>query len=127
MPPRFTDDELDKNVLCVLQQHQGKANPIGRWELVAAIYGGAVPEWMQNDENLADRQIRESVSRLRRRGVLICDQGDGSGRFLAQSLEEYQAFRMRYGGRAFQVMETLREMDKAAEHIWPNELQPRLI
>lgn len=123
--PKFTDEQLDHKVEFTLRQHCGRSNPIGRWALVELIFGveACLP---RNDENLADRQIRESVARLRRQGMLICDMGDGSGRFLAGSEGEYQAFRLKYGGRAYEVIETLREMDKAAQKIWPNALQPGL-
>ena len=125
--PKYTDDQLDRWILQLLKQHVGRQSPIGRWELVTRIFGpqAAFP---QTDDNLADRNIRESVARLRRRGVLICDMSNGSGRFLAASPDEYQAFRLKYGGRAFEVLETLREMDKAAEQTWvTNPLQPKLI
>lgn len=124
--PRFTDKQLDAEVLHVLKQHVGRKNPIGRWELVAKIFGPVSP-LEQNDGNLADRQIRETVNRLRRSGVLICDMGDGVGRYLAETADEYQAFRLKYGSRAYEVLETLREMDKAAEQEFDNALQPRLI
>lgn len=124
--PRFTDEQLDAEVLFVLKQHVGKKNPIGRWALVSKIFGAVLPQF-QNDSNVADRQVRESVNRLRKQGVLICDMGDGLGRYLAETLEEYQAFRLRYGSRAYEVLETLREMDKSAEREFGNALQPRLI
>ena len=123
---RLDNEQLDAEVLFQLKQHRGKHLPIGRWELVAKIYGPVAPQ-EQNDGNLYDRAIRESVMRLRRRGVLICDMGDGTGRFLAETVDEYQAFRLKYGSRAFEVMETLREMDKAAEQEFPNSKQPRLL
>lgn len=124
--PKLTDDQLDKEVLFQLKQHRGKDHPIGRWEMVVKIYGlGAdIP---QSDDNNADREIRFAVHRLRKSGVLICDMGDGKGRFLAETVDEYQAFRLKYGSRAFEVMETLREMDRAAEQEFPDLKQPRLL
>lgn len=124
--PKFTDEKLDSEVLHVMKQHVGRKNPVGRWALVAKIYG-PVPQIAQNDNNMADRQIRQSVERLRKSGVLICDMGNGQGRYLAESLEEYQAFRLKYSSRAYEILETLREMDKAAEQEWSDPLQPRLI
>ena len=119
-------DQLDQEVLFQIKQHVGRKNPIGRWEMVAKIYGPAAC-FPDNDNNLYDRRIRDSVSRLRRRGALICDMGDGAGRYMAETAEEYQAFRQKYGSRAYEVLETLREMDKAAEKEFKNALQPRLI
>lgn len=124
--PKFSDDQLDAEVLFQLKQHKGRKNPVGRWELVAKIYG-PVAAGDQNDNNPADRQIRESVERLRKRGVLVCDMGDGIGRYLAETFDEYKAFRAKYGSRAFAIMDTLREMDKAAEQEFPDGLQPRLL
>lgn len=126
MPKLYTDEVLDGEVLFVIRQHRGKQNAIGRWELVERLFGRAACE-PRNDQNTADRDIRDSVSRLRKRGVLICDMGDGAGRYIASTVEEYQAFRLRYGSGAFDVMETLREMDKAAAQEWPNPLQQRLL
>lgn len=122
----LTDEQLDSEVLFQLKQHRGSKHPIGRWELVAKIYGPVSPQ-AQNDNNPHDRHIRQAVERLRKRGVLICDMGNGQGRYLAESLEEYQAFRLKYSSRAYEILETLREMDKAADTAWGNPLQQRLI
>jgi hypothetical protein len=125
--PKYTDDQLDLEVYLLLKKHIGREWAIGRWEMVKRLFD-AEAAWPQNDDNLADRDIRESVARLRRQGRPICDMGDGRGRFLAASLEEYQAFRLAYGGRAFEVLETLRAMDRTAEQTWvTNPLQPSLI
>lgn len=124
--PTFTDEQLDREVLYWLKQHRGRQNPMGRWELVTRIFGMEAAR-VQSDDNPADRQIRESVARLRRSGLLICDMGDGHGRYLAATVEEYQAFRQYYGAGAFEKLATIREMDKAAEEVWPDALQMRLL
>jgi hypothetical protein len=123
---RYSEEQLDTEVLFLLKQHTGQACPIGRWELVLKVYGPVAAQ-DQNDGNYADRQIRESIERLRKRGILVCDMSDGSGRFLASSLEEYQEFRLKYGSRAFSIMHTLAQMDKAAAQQWENPLQPRML
>jgi len=123
---RMTDEQLDAEVLFQLKQHVGRSRPIGRWELVAKILGPVVPQ-AQNDNNPADRMIRKSVERLRKQGVLICDMGDGIGRYLAATVEEYRLFRAMYGSRAYEVIATIQEMDKAAEDEFPDLLQPRLL
>jgi hypothetical protein len=122
----FTDEQLDVEVLQQLKQHYGQTHAIGRWELVEKIFG-SIPLIDRTNDNVCDRQVREAVERLRKSGVLICDMGDGSGRFLATTVQEYQAFRNRYGGRAFAIIETLREMDKAAAKQWSNPMQPNLL
>ena len=120
------DDDLDRMVFRVLIRHWGKANAVKRWELVAQICGEEAAA-VQSDENSHDRRIRKSKERLRRQGHIICDLGDGSGCFMAATEEEYQAFRSAYGSHAFPILETIREMDKAAQRQWPNAMQPRLL
>lgn len=126
MPPRLTDEQLDQAVLFWIKQHRGRTNPIGRWELVAKIYGPVLPQ-DQNDNHPGDRHIRESVERLRKKGVLICDMGDGVGRYLPETVEEYRAFRAKYSSRAYAIIATVNEMDEAAKQEWPDLLQPRLL
>ena len=126
MQKRYTDEALDGLIIFFLNQHRGGKTPINRWELVEKIYGPVADE-DRNDGHYGDRTIRVAVERLRKSGVLICDMANGSGRFLAANLEEYQQFRMKYGSRAFAIMDTLREMDKAAQSQWSDSLQPRML
>ena len=124
--PKFTDDQLDAEVLFWLKQHRGKSNPIGRWELVVRIFGLG-SDHPRTDDNMHDREIRWSVERLRKSGALICDMGDGAGRFLPETVEEYRAFRAKFRSRAFAIIDTIHEMDKAAEQEFPDLLQPKLL
>lgn len=123
---RFSDEELDREVLYVLKQHTGKHNPVGRWELVSKIFGAA-SAIQQNDENPADRVIRESIARQRKNGLLVCNVGDGRGSYLASTLEEYTEFRQYYGAAAFDKINTIHSMDNSAKEQFPDMLQPRLI
>ena len=128
MAPQFTDDELDHEVLFFLKQHVGKQHPIGRWEFVSKIFGAlAAAPHLQNDANAADRHIRESIARLRKKGVLVCNMGDGLGSYLAQTVDEYTEFRTYYGAAAFEKMQIIRNMDEAAKQTFPDLLQPRLL
>jgi hypothetical protein len=119
-PPRLSDAQLDKEVLFVLKQYVGHSQPIGRWTLVEKIYSlvACVP---QDDSNPYDRQIRDSVNRLRKRGELICDMADGRGRYMARSWAEYHAFNQRHGARAYDVLETLSAMEAAARSAFQAE------
>lgn len=123
---KFTETELDREVLFVLKQHRGKNSPVGRWELVSRVFGTSAAA-MQNDDNPADRQIRESIARLRRSGLLVCNMGDGRGSYLAETLDEYNEFRAYYGSAAFEKMEIIHRMDESAKSEFPDLLQPRLI
>lgn len=126
MPRELTDVELDSELLFVLRQHKGQDNAIQRWNLVSNIFGeDAVYD--RGDLNIYDRQVRRCIERMRRAGHIICNLGGGDGYFLAESVDEYQAFRAVYGGRAFQIIETVKVLDQAAGQQWENPLQPRML
>lgn len=101
----YTNEDLDKMVLYFLSRHVGENNKIERWALVERVFGSPVPLAMRTNDNKQDRDIRESVRRLRNQGHLICDMGDGDGRWIAQ---------------------TARAMKRAAAQKFPNLLQPSL-
>ena len=127
MPKIFdTESQLDREVLFIIRMHKGQDNAIRRWDLCVKVYGeDTVLE--QNDRNTYDRTLRRSIERLRRQGYLIANLGSGDGYFLVTTREEYQSFRNVYGAHAFPIMETIREMDKAAAQEYPNPLQPSLM
>jgi hypothetical protein len=118
--------ELDRKVLHILLRHQGKANRIGRWELVDQVFGESVPADQQNDGHLWDREIRYSVGRLRAEGHLICDLGDGTGRWMASRPEEFWEFYNFYVKPIKTRAELIRSMKKAANEKWPDLNQPSL-
>lgn len=122
----MTNDELDRTVLHILLRHQGKANRIDRWELVEQVYGGPVLPEYQNDDNLQDRDIRYAVGRLRKQGYLICDLGDGAGRWMASTAEEFWEFYSYYVKPIKAKAEVARALKKAAAEQFPNLMQPRL-
>lgn len=126
MPRMLTDEQLDKDVLYIIGKHRGNDNAISRWDLCLQVFGEAAV-LDRNDLNTYDRQVRRSIERLRRQGHLICNLGAGDGYFLAVNNDEYLRFRTVYGSHAFPIMETIREMDKAAGKEWPNPLQPSLM
>ena len=80
----------------------------------------------QNDDNFYDREIRYSVGRLRTEGHLICDLGDGAGRWMAANEKEFWEFYSYYVKPIKSRAETIRAMKKAAEQKWPNLMQPSL-
>lgn len=126
MPRALTDEQLDREMLFVINQHRGTENAIRRWDLCLKLFGeDAILE--RNDGNTYDRSVRKSIERLRRQGHIICNLGNGDGYFLAVTKDEYQSFREVYGAHAFPIMETIREMDKSAGQHWPNPLQPSLM
>lgn len=122
----LTNDELDKAVLWILLRHQGKANRIERWELVEQVYGEPVPMNERNDDNLLDREIRYAVARLRLDGKLICDLGDGSGRWMAATEKEFWEFYGYYIRPIKTRADVARALKKAALEKFPNLMQPSL-
>lgn len=122
----MTNEELDRAVLHFLLRCQGKANAMDRWELVEKVFGKPVPPEERNDDNLADRDIRYSVGRLRKQGHLICDLGDGAGRWMASTADEFWEFYRYYVKPIKAKAEVARALRKSAEAQFPNLMQPSL-
>lgn len=122
----MTDEQLDRAVQYALSFHVGQARAIDRWDLVEKVFGQPVPMELRNDDNLQDRDIRYSVSRLRTSGYLICDLGDGNGRWLAENEKEFWKFYSYYVKPIQARAEIARAMKDAAMRQWPNLLQPNL-
>lgn len=122
----MSDDELDGNVEFFLNQHIGEESKIDRWKLVEKVFTCIVPEHLRNDDHPQDRLIRESVSRLRKRGVLICDMGDGDGRWLAKNWDEFARFYSYFVKPISSKAQTARALLKSARAKFPNSLQPSL-
>jgi hypothetical protein len=121
----LTDDQLDERLKRLFVHHQGRERAIPRWQLVTEIFGPGA-ELPQTDDNLHDRAIRSAVERLRSAGSMILDMGDGHGRWLALSADEYRMFRTSYLKPLRSRADVIRAMDKWALAKWPNSLQPSL-
>lgn len=119
-------DQLDKNVLFVLSQHVGKQNAIPRWEMAEKIFNIQIPRTAQNDDNVQDREIRYAIGRLRGQGYLICDLGDGNGRYLAETETEFWEMYNAYVKPIRTRAGVARAMKLAAQKKFPNLLQPAL-
>ena len=117
---------FDRGVLHILLQHKGRANSVDRWVLVEKVFGEPVPAAERNDDHVQDREIRYSVGRLREGGHLICDMGNGAGRWIAADEKEFWNFYSYYAKPLVSRANVLRAMKKAAQEQWPNLLQPSL-
>ena len=122
----MTDEQLDREVLFILQQHQGKENRVDRWELVERVFGEPVEPLLRNDNNLYDRDIRYAVGRLRAAGHLICDLGDGAGRWMAATEKEFWEFYGYFIKPIKSRSDVARALKEAARKRWPNLMQPSL-
>jgi hypothetical protein len=121
----LTDEQLDEVLKKLFALHQGKENAIKRWDLVTKIFGPGA-DLPRTDANGYDRQIRDSVERLRNHGVLILNLNDGRGRYMAANEAEYLEFRNVYVKQVKSIAAVLRTMDKQAVRVYPNILQPAL-
>lgn len=124
--PMISDTDLDKAVLHILLRHVGKAHALDRWTLVEMIDVDPVPNHLRNDDHPIDRLIRASVSRLRMQGYLICDLGDGAGRYMASTPDEFWEFYSYYVKPIKSRATVIREMKKSAIRQFPNLMQPSL-
>lgn len=114
-----SDVELDSQVRFVLNMHEGEANGIDRWSLVAKIFGDdAVTVPTQNDDNTYDRQVRNSVERLRAKGVFICNRGNSAGYYIAKTRDEYEQWKRYYLGAALRKLQVISTMDDKADQRW---------
>ena len=110
MPKIFiSKDELDHYTLYILFNYVGEPNGIFRRDLVERVFDVNLRDDELTDANPFDRQVRQSIERLRHQGHIICNTGNGMGYYMAATLEEYQAFRASYGSHAFPVMEAIRD------------------
>jgi len=121
----LTEEQLDYEVLFILSQHVGKENAISRWQLVEKVIG-YVPEHLRTNNNMEDREVRDAVSRLRLQGHVICDMGDGRGRYMAGSVEEFWEFYFYYLTPLLKGRKTLDALKKAAAEQWPDVQQMRM-
>lgn len=126
MPRKLDNDQIDREVLFILSRCVGKENAIDRWLMVFDVFGERVLPTQQNDDNPLDRAIRYSINRLRKKGHLICDLGDGKGRYIAANEAEFWEQYRYYASPIKERAEVLSAMKKAAQAKWPNVMQPTL-
>lgn len=113
----YADDvALDQEVAFVMNMHRGKGNAVGRWDLVRSIFGlEAAAPGEENDGNLYDRHVRESLERWRSQGQHFCNVGNGRGYYVANTREEYEEFKAYYIGAALRKFQVMRMMDETAD------------
>lgn len=113
---------LDQFVIYALGHHRGREQAVNRWELVAKVYGDeAAAESVRNNNNLWDRAVRESIERWRSQGQHVCNLGDGY--YLAESREEYEAWKASYLSPVYRKLEIVNMMDETANVRWGRKPQ----
>ena len=96
---------VERTVLRILQNCAGHERAVQRdyiYEQIKRLHG----------VDIDDRTLRKILEKIRSRGIRAVDFEDGSGLFIAETEEEYQAFRARYGAHAFTQLKVIRAMDK---------------
>lgn len=76
-------DGLERDVLNTLMQHVGETNKITLKALTVEILG--------DFSSTTERQVREVIERLRRKGVAIISESGKAGRWLAANKSELDA------------------------------------
>ena len=96
---------VSKDLLMILDSCRGKEKAISR-ELIN--------ETLERYHNytLEERAMRLAIENIRNMGIRLCDLENGAGLFIAETQEEYDKFKMRYGKHAFSLIKTIRAMDK---------------
>ena len=112
---------LDRALLRVLSFHAGKKNALGRDLLVAGIH--------LEGFNVSERQARQCIHDLRRKGILICSTpGEAGGYYMASNLDEFREFIDReLHPKAIDMLETESAMKDAARQQFGEASQPGLM
>lgn len=117
-----TDDQraLDEKVLDALWNHRGKKNRISRVDLVLKIFGVKVNKG-QLANNKLDRQIRESIERLRQEYVILSSSGM-DGYWFPETMGEVTGYLAEIESRASKLLQQKARMQRNAEQ----QFQPRV-
>lgn len=79
-----------------------RENPVGRPELCLLT-------------GMSDRMMRKAIEDMRKQGIRVCADSGKYGYWLAQSEEDYKAFRGELLSRAYSQLKTVSAMDKFVE------------
>ena len=111
---------LDRILLRILSFHNGREHAIGRGEVVQAL--------KSHGFDVDERQAREAIHDLRRKGNLICSApGKGGGYYLAESHKDVREFFKReLHPKAMDLLETEKAMREAAKQKFGEAIQEEL-
>jgi hypothetical protein len=112
---------LERAVLRVLSFHVGKKNAIGRDQLVETV--------RMNWPDAHERQVRQGIHDLRRKGRLICSMpGESGGYYFAANLDEFWEFIEReLHPKAIDLLETEKILKESARQQFGDASQPTLL
>ena len=101
MTKRTFPPDLDDIVLGILRNN-------------GMIHRGVLLVACQPEQICDDSEMRLAIQSLREKGNMICNLEDGSGYFIAKTMEEYEAFRLKYTARASTIFKAVLAMDITA-------------
>lgn len=102
---------VERSTLRVLSFHVGQKNAITRPDLLAALSTSGF--------TVGDRQMRVTITDLRKAGHLICSSSGDGGYYIAETVDEYREFaRVEYESKITDMAETLRAMDEGARKVF---------
>ncbi len=93
--------EIEKAVLETLQE-RSKENPLTRTEL-------------RQITKTKDRTSRTLIENLRSQGFRVCSSANAKGYWMAESEEDYKAFRREYGSKSSTIQKNIKAMDAYTE------------
>lgn len=70
-------------------------------------------EWISRLSGVSERGVRDSIERLRSNGWTICNEMDGAGYYIAESMDEVERQYRRDYNRAMALLTRLKPMRKA--------------
>jgi repressor of nif and glnA expression len=108
---------LEREILRVLSFHVGKKHALGRDQLVEEVRARGY--------DAHERQVRQCIHDLRRKGILICSMpGEEGGYYMAASLEEVLEFLEReLHPKATDMLETESTMKASARQQFGEAVQ----
>lgn len=118
---RLMGSSMDaKERLLKIIEQRTKDNPISVPDLTALVN--------RHGYNLSERMTRDTVSKLRKEGVLILSVSKtGGGYYMSQSMEDYLEFRNHnILPRVTDMQDTMKQMDRAAQREYKSIAQERL-
>ena len=116
------DMGLDRAVLRCLEKREGAILSIQKDEMIGMLHQIGYGNKLKY--STFERQVRQCVTDLRKRGYLICSSSGDTGYYLAANRAEYDEFVTReYEGRIKDMQETVAAMDNEAKVRWGTGLQ----
>lgn len=96
---------IEYDVLAVLRDHVGSENAITLQALTCQVFG--------NCTSTTERQTREAIERLRRKGVAVLSESGKSGRWLAKDQAEKDACVAEMEGRSRNLIQVINALRSA--------------